>query len=232
MSLAQVRRGSRSAERRRFVSTGPALVNHYTALTSTNTSTNNITGVTAAAGQVMVLCGSLAVGNTTRIITAITDPGGNTWTKQQAITGASGNNSRAEIWTAPVTTGFTAGTVAASSGAQTLDGFFDVSVWSGVTVTGATGNAVGQITTSTAAPACTVTTAGAAAVISAATWAQTTAPTTVGTGWTLFGGGSSGASDYGAAGYLVASTAGTYGPSWVTTSATVWGLATIQLPTT
>jgi len=216
---------------------GPALVNHYSATTTTASNANSVPGVTAAVGDVIVAACSTAIATTAKYITSVTDPAGNTWTMRQHIIGAAGTaNSGAEIWTATVTAALSNATLTFnSSGGQSL-GTYNVVVLSGVTETGIVGTTAAAAGAQANSPACNVTTTGPAAVVGCYTRGKDTVPDSgPGAGFTnLAAGSSSGASttsDYGGAAYAIESAAGTYGPSWgMSTDPARWALATVGLP--
>lgn len=210
---------------------GPALVSHFSALTTTASSSNAVPGVTAAAGNVLVLVACTAIANPAKYITSITDPAGNTWTMRRQVIGAAGAaNSGVEIWTTTATGALSNQTLTAVSSGGTSLGQYDVSVWSGVTTTGILANSAtdnGQ----SASPACTVSPTDAAVVLGGFSYGSATAPTAgPGAGFTTLAAGSSGSTHYGTSAYSVVATAGTYGPSWTRPGPIAGGIATIALP--
>lgn len=198
---------------------------------TSSTNSAAVTGITAAAGTIAVAVINVSSGSTANRPTSIADAGGNTWTKQQESLGSSGVSTMTQIWTAPISSGLSSGTVTITVGGSARVLLVNISVWSGATLTGITGaNDNGNTTSASSPPSVTVTTAGAAAVIGGITYGSTSAPATgPGTGFTALAGASSGASEYGASAYQIVSGAGTYGPTWTLGLGQFHGGATIGL---
>lgn len=207
---------------------------------STNTTTaaaSTAVTVTAATGTVMVATITMSSGGggvPARIVSTVTDTGGNTWTKRGVSQGQSGQPSRTEIWTAPVTTALTGGTVTVTYNGSTAAALVDVAVVAGVTETGMlTANDNANNVTASSPAAVTVTPTGSGIVIGGITVAQTAAPTSgPGTGFTTLAAASSLAGEYGASAYQINATGGTYGPAWGWAAAAFHGAVTIFLPDT
>jgi hypothetical protein len=145
--------------------------------------------------------------------TTATDTAGNTYTVQGSDVTA-GANSRCVVLTCAVTSALSAGTITVNIGG-TYAATVDVTRWTGVGSVDTAATAHSATATTTPAAVTVVTTAPGDVVVGGISYGSATAPTSVGGGFTALTGNSPNTVYYGANAYLITSTAGTYGPSWV-----------------
>lgn len=185
--------------------------------------------VTAASGTVMVAVCHLKTGGS-QSVTSITDTGSNTWTVQQTASQA-GANDRVEVWTAPVTSALSSGTVTVTYSVS-LAGRTSVSVWAGAdpTPTVDVKNGGGRAATTTPAAYTVTTTVNGDVLVGGISYPDANAPSAgPGTGFTRLSGGSPSTAYYGDACYQITTTTGTYGPTWTLPSSVACGQATVAL---
>jgi hypothetical protein len=171
--------------------------------------------VTAATGDTLVALVHLrtgAVSNTT----TLSDGSGNVWT-QRATDFLSGVNSRILIFTAPVTSALSAGTVTVTTSAA-YAATVSITRWSGVGSVDVAAS-INEAATTTPAGAPVATTDNGDVVIGGISYGSATAPTSLAAGWSTLTGNSPNTGYYGANAYRHPGATGSFAPAWVIPSA-------------
>lgn len=205
----------------------PALVSQRSQVNTTPATSETLTNVNAAVGQMALLFVEVQSGATSYSM-SVTDSAGNEW-QELGTSVDTGVNSRIFAFCAPVLYALSNGTVTVNNGGTSSQTVLNLSVWSGVAQAAAViGTATGSATTSPTSAKLTAPDANDV-VVGAIHYNSTTAPALGGSGWSALTGGAMTAS-YGALAYQIVAASGSAGPQWTTSSASYAALTIALRP--